>query len=147
MLHNNHVMNQDTLLYTLPQWFIFAAFATYLYGKVEQKKIFRIIGSATIILLGIFALYNILSGSFSAYNFLSPEEVISEELFENEEQDIPLEAKLFPAYIIFVISGLLAIPATVLEAKNSKIKNFVFIPLAILTLSGFFIIVGTLRAL
>jgi len=140
-------MNQDTLLYTLPQWFIFAAFATYLYGKVEQKKIFRIIGSATIILLGIYAFYNIMAGSFSAYNFLSPEEVISEELMENDQQDIPMEAKLFPAYIIFIISGLIAIPATILELKDSKVKNYFFIPLSILTLSGFFIIVGTLKTL
>ena len=45
-------MNQDILLYTLPQWLIFAGFIAYVYGRVEQKKIFRLVGTVLFFLLG-----------------------------------------------------------------------------------------------
>ncbi|MDD4107867.1 MAG: hypothetical protein PHH93_04015 [Prolixibacteraceae bacterium] len=140
-------MNQDTFLYTLPQWFIFSAFATYLYGKTEQKKAFRIAGTVITLLLGIFSAYTIISGYFSSYYFLTPEEIINDELLEDIPQEMPFQAKLLPAYITFILAGLLAVPATVLELKNSKLKNLFLVIIAILSLFGFFVIVGTIRGL
>ena len=37
--------------------------------------------------------------------------------------EIPFQAKLLPAYISFLISGIIAIPSFFLELKNTKFKN------------------------
>jgi predicted membrane channel-forming protein YqfA (hemolysin III family) len=58
----------DTLLYTLPQWFIFAAIFVTVYGWIEQKKSFRIIGTFIFVLLGIFSLFVIFGDYLAAGN-------------------------------------------------------------------------------
>ena len=140
-------MNQDTFLYTLPQWFIFASLIVIAYGWVEDKKNFRIIGSVGFILLGIFALYAISGGYFLASEFLTPEEIISEELEEKFIDDIPFLAQIFPAYISFLVSGILAFPAIYFDWKNKKPTRLFIVLAGLVSLFGFFIIVGALRSL
>ena len=137
----------DTLLYTLPQWFVFAAVIVVTYGWVEDKKTFRIIGALLFVLLGIYSLI-ILSGDyFAAKDFLTPEEVASEELDEEIIDGVPFLAKLFPAYLSFVVSSVLALPAIFLDLKNSKKYRWLIVLAGLVALFGFFVLVGALRTL
>ena len=140
-------MNQDTLLYTLPQWVVFAGIIASVYGWVEHKKTFRVLGPVIFFLLGIFSLYSIWNGSFSASEYLTPTEIINKEMEEETMEDLPFVAQLLPAYIAFLISGLLAVPSFILEWKNKKGKNLMIILTALAGLMGFFIIVGALKSL
>lgn len=139
-------MSQDTFLYTLPQWFVFAGIIASVYGWVEHKKGFRMLGPAIFVLLGAFATFTLLNGSFSAHEFLTPEEILSEEMEEETLQEIPFVAQLLPAYIAFLFSGVLAIPAFILEWKNKKGKSLLMILTGLAGLMGFFVIVGALRS-
>ncbi|MFW6245890.1 MAG: hypothetical protein ACOC13_00430 [Tangfeifania sp.] len=140
-------MSQDTILYTLPQWLVFGAIIGIAYGWVEQKKVFRLIGTSFFILLGMFSGYAIYSGFFSASEFLTPEEIMSEELDENIISEMPFQARLLPAYWSFIVSGILAIPGIWFDLKERKPKRLFIILSGIVALLGFFIIVGELRAL
>ncbi len=136
----------NTFLYTLPQWFIFAGVFVVVYGWIENKKPFRVIGSAIFIALGIYALYILLGDYFAADKYLTPDEIATEELNDDVIADIPVQVRLFPAYISFLVSSVIAIPALWLELKNSR-KYRIFIVASILfALIGFFIIVGMLKA-
>ena len=137
----------DTFLYTIPQWFIFAGIFVVTYGWVEDKKPFRLIGASIMILLGVYSLI-ILSGDyFAAKDFLTPEEIASEELDEIIIDEIPFQAKLFPAYLSFVIASILALPAIFFELKNSKKYRWFIVLSALVSLFGFFIIVGALKTI
>lgn len=140
-------MNQDILLYTLPQWLVFAAIISNVYGWVEHKKIFRMLGPILFFLLGLYALYALATGAFTASNFLTPEEIVNFEMEEEMAEELPFQARLLPAYLLFVLTGLLAIPAFILEWKELKYKNLLVAITAITALLGFFLIVGALRSL
>lgn len=140
-------MNQDIFLYTLPQWFVFAAVIASVYGWVEHKKIFSLLGPVIFFLLGLFAAYVLWSDLFSSYEYLSPGEIASEEADGEITADVPLQAMLFPAYLIFVLTGLLAVPAFLLHLKDRKGKNLLVVITALTALFGFFIIVGALKSL
>jgi predicted membrane channel-forming protein YqfA (hemolysin III family) len=140
-------MSQDTILYTLPQWFIFGAIIGIAYGWVEQKKVFRVLGLSLYILLALFAAYAIYSGMFSASEYLTPEEIMSEELDEDIISEIPFEAKLLPAYWSFIVSGILAIPGIYFDWRERKPKRLFMLLSGLVSLFGFFIIVGELRML
>jgi hypothetical protein len=140
-------MNQDMFLYTLPQWFVFAGIIASVYGWVEKKKAFRMLGPVIFILLAGYAAYAISKGYFSSSEFLTPHEIISEELEEEVFEELPFQARLLPAYLAFIASGILAVPAFFLEWKERKGKNLLTILTALVGLMGFFIIVGALRSL
>lgn len=137
----------ETLLYTLPQWFIFAAIFVVVYGWMEEKKPFRIIGASILILLGIFSLFVIFGDSLATAKFLTPNEIASEELADGVIDEIPIQAKLLPAYISFVLSAVLTIPAIVLDIKNKKGYRWFIISAGLVSLFGFFVIVGILKYL
>lgn len=137
----------DTLLYTLPQWFVFAAIFVTVYGWVEQKKTFRIIGMAVFIALGIFSLYIITGDFLVAANYLTPEEIANQEIYEETTEEIPFMGKLLPAYLAFIISGILAIPAIFLDIRNKKSYPWIAIITGLVSLLGFFIIVGVIKYL
>jgi len=137
----------DTLLYTLPQWFIFAAIFVTVYGWVEQKKPFRIIGTSIFILLGIFSLFVIFGDYLAAGKYLTPEEIANQQIYEDTEEAIPFIGKLLPAYLSFLVSAILAIPAIVLDIKNKKSYYWFIILTGLVSLFGFFIIVGVLKYL
>ncbi len=137
----------DSFLYTVPQWIIFAAVVSIIYGWVEKKRPFRIIGVSILIALGIYAAYVLLSGYLAAYKFLTPYEIANEELeLDTTFEEVPFQVKIFPAYISFLVTAALAIPALIFELLNNKKLFRLFIILAVLVaLFGFFIIVGTLK--
>jgi len=137
----------DTFLYTLPQWFIFAAVFVVVYGWMEDKKPFRIIGAAILGLLGIFSLYVIFGGYLDAGKFLTPNEIATEELADGTVDEIPFQAKLLPAYLSFILSAILAIPAIVLDVKNKKVYRWFIVSAGLVSLFGFFVIVGILKYL
>lgn len=140
-------MNQDTFLYTFPQWFIFSALIIIAYGWVEQKKPFRIIGASILVLLGIYALIILMGGYFAASEYLTPNEIAREELDDEIIDEIPFQAKLIPAYWSFVVAAILALPAIFLDFKSTKKYRLFIILAGLASLFGFFIIVGALRML
>ncbi len=140
-------MNPEQFIYTLPQWIVFAGIIAYVYGNVEKKKVFRLTGIVILIILGLFAAWAINRGYFSSHRYLTPEEIISEEMDENIAGDLPFPARLFPAYIFFLFSGLTAVPALIFELKESKWKSYLTIISAFFAVTGFFIIAGALNAL
>lgn len=137
----------DTLLYTLPQWFIFAAVFVITYGWIEDKKPFRMIGAVILFLLGLFSLYVLLGDSFAAQNYLTPEEIMSEEIDEVIMDKIPFQAKLLPAYLSFIVASVLAIPAIILDLKDNRKYRWFFIIAGAIVLMGFFIIVSAVRSM
>ena len=140
------IMN-NTILYTLPQWFIFAAMFVSVYGWMEKKKAFRVIGASIFVLLGIFSLIIIAGGYLAGGEFLTPDEVADQELNDEIIEQIPFQAKLLPAYIGFVVSAILAIPSIILDLKNSRKYQWFIILAGLVSLFGFFIIVGVLQYL
>ncbi len=137
----------DTFLYTIPQWIIFSAVFVSVYGWVEKKKVFRIIGSSLFIILGVFAIFILLGDYLAGAEFLTPDEITDQEIYEDTIEDIPFQAKLLPAYISFVLSAVLAIPAVILDSLNKKRYKLFVILAGLVSLFGFFIIVGVLQHL
>lgn len=142
---NKNDMN-DSFLYTVPQWIIFAGIASVIYGWAESKRPFRIIGTSILIILGFYSLYVLLNGFLAAHKFLTPYEIANEELeLDTTFEEVPFQVQIFPAYISFLVTAGLAIPALIFELLHKKLFRL-FIVLAILAaLFGFFIIVGTLK--
>ncbi|HKJ77943.1 MAG TPA: hypothetical protein VKA10_00355, partial [Prolixibacteraceae bacterium] len=106
-----------------------------------------IIGSSLFILLGIYALYTITAGYFSASEFLTPTEIVDQEMDEESLEGIPFHIKLLPAYWSFIVSGALAIPAIYFDWKEKKPKRLFILLAGLSSLFGFFIVVGELRML
>ena len=139
-------MNQNVLLYTLPQWIIFAAIFVTAYGWIENKKAFRLIGMFIFFVLGIFSLFILTGDYFAASNYLTPDEIIREEIDEEIVNEVPFQAQLFPAYVFFLVSGVVSIPSFLAELKNYKYKNILLIITGLVALLGFFVIVGALKS-
>jgi hypothetical protein len=98
-------------------------------------------------LLGIYSAY-ILSGDYFAANkFLTPEEIMREELDDEILNEIPFQAKLLPAYWSFIVSSILILPSLILDLKHKKQYRLFIILSGITALFGFFIIVGAVRSL
>ncbi len=135
----------DPFLYTLPQWFVFTALFMVIYGWIEDKKSFRLLGISTFILLGIFSLVIVLGDYLAFEDYLSPGEIAAEELEDEIVNDVPFEAKLLPGYWSFIVASILAIPALFLDWTNKKHSKVFIVLTALLALLGFFIIVGTIR--
>lgn len=138
-------MNQDLILYTIPQWFIFSSLLGIIYGWVEKKKPFRIVGLLILVALGILSVYMINKGYFLSSQFLTPEELLNEELNGELVEIIPFEGMLLPAYWSFIVSGILAIPAAYLDWKDKKPNRILMVIAGLVSLFGFFIIVGALK--
>ncbi len=135
----------DTLLYTLPQWFIFAAVFVAVYGWIEKKKAFRLIGSFIFVLLGVFSVFVLTGGYLAGAEFLTPGEIADLELTDESMEEIPFQARLLPAYVSFVVSAVIAIPAIFLDLKNKKSYQPVILIAVLVALFGFFIIIGALN--
>jgi hypothetical protein len=140
-------MNQNVFLYTLPQWFIFASIIVTVYGWIEKKKHFRIIGMLILAALGIYAAWAISRGYFLSSKFLTPEELYMEEIEGELTEQIPFEGMLASAYWSFVACGILAIPALFFDWKNKQPNRFFIILASLTALFGFFVTVGALKLL
>ncbi len=146
----------SSFLYTVPQWIIFAGIVAVIYGWVEQKRQFRIIGTSILVILGLYSLYVILGGYLAAHNYFTPYEALMGELEEQEMltdndlllNDVPFQVKLFPAYISFLISAAVAIPALISELlKNKKLFRIFIIISIFISLVGFFMVVDTIKTI
>jgi hypothetical protein len=135
----------DSFIYTVPQWFIFAAIIGMVYGWIEDKKTIRLIGAGVLIALGIFAIVVLSGDYFSAGKYLTQEELANQQLEESIPEEIPFIARLFPAYLLFVASAVLAIPVIIFDLKNKKGYVYWAITAALVALAGFFVIVGQLK--
>ncbi len=140
-------MNHDTFIYTLPQWIIFSAIAAIVYGWVEKKKVFRVLGSVLLLVLGVFAAWFIYSGYFAAHEFFTPPKTASEEINEKILNEMPFQARLLPAYWSFILSAAFALPAIYFDWKNKKPGRLFIVLAGVVSLFGFFVIVGELNAL
>ena len=136
----------QAFLYTFPQWIVFAALFMVVYGWVENKKVFRLIGEVLFILLGIFAAVVIFGDYLAAGNYLTPEEIAAEQINDEILNEVPMEARLLPAYLSFLVAGILAIPTSLLIWKQHKRANWLIVITALVALLGFFIVVGALKA-
>ena len=137
----------NTFLYTIPQWFVFAALFMIIYGWVEQKKAFRLIGIAIFLLLGIFSAVIVFGDYLAMGDYLSPAEVAAEEIDDEILNEIPIEAQLLPGYWSFIIASVLAIPALLLDWTDKKHSKLLIVLTSLIALAGFFIIVGTIRGM
>jgi len=114
----NLMINNFTVI-TIPQWTIFAAITIIIYGWVEQKKIFGLIGISLMVFLGIFAGWVIYSG------WLIPESLFDttgtmdgEELFS--ENEIPTEGRMLPFYWGLVLNGAISVLVFLVEYSGKK---------------------------
>ena len=137
----------DTLLYTFPQWFVFAALFMIIYGWVEHKKAFRLIGLCIFLLLGVFSAIIIFGDYLAMGDYLSPAEVAAEEIDDKVLNEIPIEAQLLPGYWSFIIASVLAIPALLFDWTDKKRSKLLIVLTSLAALAGFFIIVGTIRGM
>ena len=128
----------QAFLYTFPQWIVFAALFMVVYGWVENKKVFRLIGEVLFILLGIFAAVVIFGDYLAAGNYLTPEEIAAEQINDEILNEVPMEARLLPAYLSFLVAGILAIPTSLLIWKQHKRANWLIVITALVALLGFF---------
>lgn len=135
----------ESLIYTIPQWLTFAAIFMMVYGWIEDKKAFRIIGDFVIILLGLFAVYIFSKGYLAESKYLTPDEIVSQELGEETIEKISILTKLGPAYASFLLSSVIAVPALIFDSKNKKIHRIFMIIAGLIALSGFFVIVNALK--
>ncbi len=135
----------DSFIYTVPQWFIFAAIIGMVYGWIEDKKTIRLVGAGVLIALGIFAIVVLSGDYFSAGKYLTQEELANQQLEENLTEEIPFIARLFPAYLLFVISAVLSVPTIIFDLKNKKGYVYWAIIAGLVALAGFFVIVGQLK--
>ena len=136
----------EVFLYTFPQWFVFAALFGIIYGWVENKKVFRLVGLAAFIALGLFSLYVLLGDYLAPGQFLTPEEIMHEELNDEIINEAPIEAQLLPAYLSFIGSSVLALAALVLDWMNKKQYRVITVLAGLVALLGFFIVVGAVRS-
>lgn len=135
----------QVFLYTFPQWIVFAALFMIIYGWVENKKVFRLTGEVLFILLGIFAAVVIFGDYLAAGKYLSPAEIAAEQINDEILNEVPIEARLLPAYLSFLIAGVLAVPASLLTWKQHKRAQLLIVITGLIALLGFFIIVGALK--
>jgi hypothetical protein len=89
-----------------------------------------------------------LSGDyFAAKDFLTAEEIANKELDGENIDELPFQAKLFPAYLSFVVSSILALPAIFFDIKNSKKFRWFIVISGLVALFGFFVIIGAVKTL
>ncbi len=136
----------EVFLYTFPQWIIFAALFGIVYGWVENKKAFRLIGLAAFVVLGLFSVYVFIGDFLAPGQLLTPEEIMHEELHDEIINEGPIEAQLLPAYLSFIGSAVLALTAFILDWLNKKQYRLFTVLAGLVALLGFFIVVGAVRS-
>ncbi len=134
-------------LYSIPQWVIFVGLVVIIYGWVEHKKVFGLLGSLFFIVLALFSIFAISSGYFVFNNFLSPDEIISQEMEETglDIPGLPMQAKLLPIYWGLILAGVLACITFILEWKEKRHIKLFKILLMIFSIGLFFILLAVIK--
>ena len=132
------------LLYTLPQYAIFAGITVIIYGWAEGKEVFERIGLVLFVLLGFFAVYILSSGVLIPDRYLTPGEAAIPEEFLTEE-DISVEGKLIPVYWGLILSGLLALAAFLMKLLGRKKARLVMVIAGAVAIGMFFMILAAIK--
>ena len=129
---------QNSILYTIPQWGIFLGIAAIIYAWIEKKRTIGMLGNGFLILLGIYALYAILTQLVGIEINMS--EVTTEEILSID--DLPLENKLLPIYWGLVATGFIALISLILEFLKKKASRIFTVLAGVLGLALFFMVYG-----
>lgn len=129
---------------TVPQWAIFAGITVMIYGWIEKKRIFGIIGAAILVLLGLFAAWTIFTGLLIPESALDINENLpKEELFNPDE--LPVEGRLLPFYWLLAVNGLLALAAMLAEIWRKRFANVLKIVIGAVAILVFFLMMAAVR--
>jgi hypothetical protein len=129
---------------TVPQWAIFAAITVVIYGWVEQKKAFGMLGSLILMALGIFAGWAIYNGLLLPEGLFDTKEAMDgEELFLPDE--LPIEGRLLPFYWGLIVNSVVALVALLSEIMNKKLASILKVAMCIIGLFIFFGMIGVAR--
>ena len=138
-------MISNYIIITIPQWAIFAGITVMIYGWVEKKRIFGIIGAGILVLLGIYATWAIISGALIPQELLDATDPFTDEkLFSPDE--LPVEGRLLPHYWGLVLSGLLALATLLSEIYHKRFTSFLKVITGILSVIIFFLMMAAIRA-
>ncbi len=130
---------------TIPQWAIFAAITVMVYGWVEKKPVFGIIGSGILVALGIFAAWAIFAGLMIPEKMLEISENLSiDELFTPDE--LPVEGKLLPFYWVLAYNGLIALGALLGEVFRKKYGAILKVLAGAVSIVLFFLMMAAVRS-
>lgn len=137
-------MISNYVVISVPQWAIFVAISAMMYGWLEKKRIFSVIGSGILAALGLYAAFVLWTG------LLVPESVFDnsgylpkEELFSPDE--LPVEGRLLPFYWGLVANGVLALIAMILEIRNRISPNRLKIAIGLISFLLFFAMTAVVR--
>jgi hypothetical protein len=115
-------MISNYVVLTVPQWAIFTAISAMVYGWVEKKRIFGIVGSGILSVLGVYAAYTLFTGLMVPESMFDTSSYLpKEELFNPDE--LPLEGRLLPIYWGLVINGFLAIFTMITEIRGNRLSG------------------------
>ena len=138
-------MISNFIVLTVPQWAIFAAITVMIYGWVEKKRAFGIVGSGILVVLGIFALWAIAAGLMMPESMLEINDNLSkDELFTPDE--LPMEGRLLPFYWVLVINGVLALSAMLAEIFRKRMATVLKIIAAAIAIIVFFLMMAVVKA-
>lgn len=137
-------MISNFTIITIPQWAIFTAITVIIYGWVERKKAFGMVGSAVFVALGIYAAWVIYAGLLVPESMFDTREAMDgENLFMPDE--LPVEGRMLPFYWGMVINSIVALAALGTEAYGKKTAYILKIAACAIGLLIFFGMLGAAR--
>jgi len=136
-------MISNFITVSVPQWVIFAGLTVMIYGWVEKKKAFGLVGTGMLVLLGLFAAYVLAAGLLVPEDFFTAGSAAEEAPLSPDE--IPIEGRLLPVYWGLIVGGVLALAAFITELLNRRGANVLKLITGLLALALFFFILGALR--
>ena len=138
-------MISNFTILSIPQWAVFAAVTIIIYGWTEGKRAFMQIGTAILVLLGLYAAWVIYTGLLVPESLFDTTEALDgEELFNPDE--IPMEGRLLPVYWGFVLNGAIALAAFITGTKDGKASKTLRIIAIVFSLFLFFAMIGISRS-
>lgn len=138
-------MISNFITVSVPQWGIFAGLTVMIYGWVEKKKAFGLVGTGVLVLLGLFAAYVLAAGLLVPEDFFTAGSAAEDEAPLSPDE-IPIEGRLLPVYWGLIVCGGLALAAFITELLNRRGTNVLKTITGLLALALFFFILGALRA-
>lgn len=137
-------MISNFTILTVPQWAIFTAITVIIYGWVERKRAFGMVGSGIFIVLGLFAAWVIFAGLLIPESMFDTREIMDgEQLFLPDE--MPIEGRMLPFYWGMVVNGVISLGALATEAMNRKSASLLKIIICLTSLILFFGMIGAAR--
>lgn len=137
-------MISNYVVLTVPQWAIFVAISAMIYGWLEKKRIFGLVGSGTLVVLGLYSAIVLWAGMLVPESMFDiPGHLPGEELFNADE--LPVEGRLLPFYWGLVANGVIALIAMFLEIRNRKSPNRLKLIIGLIAVLLFFAMTTVVR--